>query len=201
MPRDHLETELEDAIDGCHRRTTIQIILGDDSTLNLSTGDCEVGELTFLGKLAPVDALNLELTSAFEGISLQISNVGKTLGQTLINTPDILSGTKAILGCYFEDPQTGDKWHDEKMDGEIEVGDIDGDWINIFFKSKPDAAVYGGIVIADAFPESAIPDEELPDVTVNQIYNDINPSNVERKNGLRDEWQTEKYYLPEISTY
>lgn len=199
MPRDHLEEELEDVIHRCHPQTTVQIVLGDDSTLNLSSGDCAVGELTFLGKLAPVDALNLELSSAFEGINLRITNVGKTLGQTLINTPDILSGTKAILGSYFEDPLTGDKWHDEKMEGEIEVGDIDGDWINIFFKSKPDAAVYGGILIADAFPESAIPDEELPTVTVNQVYNDINPSIVERKNGLMDEWQKEKYYLPQMN--
>lgn len=193
-----LEPELEEALVNCHRRTTIQIKLGDDSTLNLSTGDCEVGELTFLGKLAPVDALNLELRKTVEGITLKISNVTKVLGQTLINTPNILDGLTAILGCYFED-QEGNKWHDEKMEGEIQVGQIDGDWINIFFISKPDAVIYGGIVIADAFPDSEIPDEELPATNANQVYNDLEPASgaISRK----DEWMNEKYYLPQISEY
>lgn len=171
MGRDYLTTAQKNALSSATRRTTLVVTLGDGTVLNLATADIDFGGVTYSAKLAPVDGLNLELTAAVEGIELKISNITLSLGRNLINTPDILSGTAAVLGTYFFDERTGEEWHDAKVAGEIAVGGIDGDWVNVFFTSKVDAVEYGGVSIASLFPDTQIPVSPA----VQPIYNDINP--------------------------
>ncbi len=187
------------ALGRCTRRSTLSIVLGDGTPLHFATAEIEFGDTLYLGKLAPVDALNLELTTATEGVNLRVSNITLDLGRNLMNTPDVLSGTNAVFGVYFFDPDTGNEWHDEKIAGEIEVGDIDGDWINLFFKSKVHAVQYTGVSIAAAFPYQADP-EIAP---VPPVINDI--ENVPRAAGglgdrlspLFDDFQNGRHYLPD----
>lgn len=156
-----LTEDQENVLDSARRRTTLQATLGDSTELRLATAEIEIGEDVYAAKLAPVDALNLELTGADEGMNLRISNVSLSLGQSLINTPDALDGTSAMLGCYFYDPETEETWHDEKLPGFLETGDIDGDAVAVFFQSMG-AKVYYGVSIASLFPDSEIPLEEIP---------------------------------------
>lgn len=172
MARDYLTQTQKDVLGRATRRITLAVTLGNNAVLNFSTSDTNFGGIPYLGKLAPVDALNLELTAAVEGIDLKISNISLAFGRNLINTPDILSGTTAVLGAYFFDAETGIEFADDKITGEIVVGDIDGDWVHVFFTSKVDAVEYGGVSIVSLFPDSAIPAAALP-VPGNPIYNDI----------------------------
>ncbi len=172
MARDYLTQPQKDVLGRAARRETLVVTLGDGTMLYFSTGDTNSGGVTYLGKLAPVGALNLELTAAVEGIDLKISNITLAFGRNLINTPDILSGTTAVLGAYFYDADTGTQWHDDKITGEIIVGDIDGDWVNVFFTSKVDAAEYGGVSVVSFFPDSAVPLAAQPKPE-EPVYNDI----------------------------
>lgn len=203
MARDYLTQSQKDALGRATRRTTLFITLGDGTPLYFSTADTNVAGVAYLGKLAPIDALNLELTAAVEGIALKISNITLALGQNLINTPDLLSGTTAVLGVYFYDAGTGLEWTDEKITGEIAVGDIDDNWVNVFFASKVDAVEYGGVSIAALFPDSAIPASALPAPPA-PVFNDID--NRLRGGGggglispFGDDFQnTDRYVLPEF---
>ena len=145
------------------RRSTLKIILGDDTELYFSTGTYSHGGVNWVGKLAPVDALNLETTAATEGVEIRISNVTLTLGQDLINNKDKLDGAYAMLGCYFRD--ASGEWHDEKIPGILETGDIDANWIPVFFKSIAEKRYYGP-TIADLFPEEQIPAAEMPEPVI-----------------------------------
>ena len=198
MARD-LNQNLVAALSRCTRRSTLTVTLGDGTVLNFATAEIEFGDTLYLGKLAPVDALNLELTTATEGVNLRVSNITLDLGRNLINTPDVLSGTNAVFGVYFFDPDTGNEFHDPKIAGEIEVGDIDGDWINLFFKSKVHAARYTGVQIAAAFPFQA--DPEIAPIPAQ--FNDI--ENVPQSAGgmgnrlspLFDDFNNGRHYLPD----
>lgn len=169
MSRDYLTSEQIAVLGRAHRRTVIAITLNDGTPLKFSTADTELSDDFYLGKLAPIDALNLELTAAVEGIDLKISNEYEQIGQNLINAPDIISGTSAVLGAYFYDELTNQEWIDPKITGEIVVGDIDGDWVNIFFTSKIDSVEYAGVSVASAFPDSQIAAQ--PDAQ--PVYNDV----------------------------
>ena len=195
-----LDVAHEAALERCSRMTTLSITLGNGTVLRLATGECTVNSVAYQAKLAPLDALNLELTNAFEGINLQIEDVSFALRQTLINTVNILDGTEAVLGCFFKDFTTGNTWHDEKIVGEVELGQIEGNFINVFFKAKTDAAIYGGINIADVFKESDVPDAEIPVISEPPIYNDIS---IGINDGISDDyndWRKERYYVP-LMTY
>ena len=144
------------------RRTTLVITLGDGTILPYSTGTYSHSGINYLGKIAPTDALNLEDTPADEGLNLKISNVPLTLGQDLINNKAKLDGTYAELGCYFRG--SSGEWHDKKLPGRIESGDIDAPWINVFFQSLGKKAYYGK-TIADMFPDEQIPADETPVIT------------------------------------
>lgn len=158
MPRDYLDPELIESFGETRRATTLLITLGDGTPLRLATADIgSIGGFAYLGKLQPVDALNLELSRAAEGINLKIRDSDNALGQNLINTPNVLDNTKAVLGVHFKVLETGDDWHDVKIRGRITVGDIEDGWIPLFFKSETAAAKYNGKTIASVFPNTEIP--------------------------------------------
>ena len=59
-----LDTAHEAALERCSRLTTLSITLGNATVLRLATGECTVNSVAYQAKLAPLDALNLELTNA-----------------------------------------------------------------------------------------------------------------------------------------
>lgn len=189
----------------CTRRTTLQITFGGGVQMNLATSDIEFGNLVFLGKLSADSELNLDALDSSDAVALKISNVALNLGQTLINTADILSGTDAVLGCYFKNLQTGAEWHDVKLTGKITVGKITRRWINILFESITSAIVYEGQSIAELFPDAEIPTSEVPTATTAPMpaYNDI--ENVPDSAAMRklspfmeDNQYGGRYYLPDF---
>lgn len=206
MPRE-LETEHEAALDTAGRRSTLKITLGDGTELYFSTADTEFDDIVYLGKLAPVDDLNLDATQATEGSNLKISNITLSLGQNLINTPDVLSGTKAVFGTYFHDEETDGEWHDVKLKGKITVNGIDGDWIELLFESTVSSTIHNGVTIASLFPDAQIPTKQLPQQTndsgggLQPIYNDIdniqNSKLARQLSPLTDDMQFGgRYFLP-----
>ena len=172
MPR-ILTTEEKNSLPRAARQTTLSITLSNNSQLNLSTAEVEINGVTYLGKLAPVDALNLENSLTTEGINLQITNNSWLLGQELINSSYMLTGARAFLGCYFRVIETGFEWHDVKMQGRIQFKPVNKDWVNIFFLSELDAAQYTGFTIFSAFPEPADLTEPMPPVLPSSGVNDI----------------------------
>ncbi len=205
MPRDHLDPDLVAALNQCTRRTTLNITLGDGTPLRVATGDVEFDDVIYLGKLAPVDELNLELSRTTEAINLKISNLTKVLGQSLINTPNILNDMRATLGCYFKNLQTLEEWHDVKMVGKIETGDIDGDWIPIFFKSLTSASIYNGKTVASVFPESELPAGMVvtpPLPTYDDLSNFPTTDLIDERNySFQNEELYGRYYLPDMQVY
>ena len=198
MSRDHLTQAQRDALGYAKRATAIRITLGDGTILRFSTGAYDVAGETYLAKLAPVDALNLELTSATEGVELKIANLTLALGQNLINTPDLISGTSAVLQAYFYDAKNNLTWLDDKIAGEIQIGEIDADWVKIFFIAKPDATLYDGVAVAEKFPEEAVPAAARP-VEPPAPINDI----LERRDGSDLRWGDAligrgRYVLPDL---
>lgn len=188
------------------RRTTLQITFGGGVPMNLATADIEFGDLIFLGELSADSELNLDATEASDAVQLKISNAKLTLGQTIINTEDILSGTDAILGCYFKNTQTGAEWHDVKLHGKITVGKTTRKWINITFESITSAVVWEGQSIAELFPNSEIPTNEMPTATTAPLpaFNDL--ENVQDSQIMRqispflgDNQYGGRYYLPDFA--
>lgn len=197
MPRDYLDSALIADLKNLTRRTTLAITLGDGATLRFATGDVYVDGVFYSGKLAPVDELNLELTRTSETINLQITNIKKVLGQNLINTPNVLNNTKGILGCYFKNLQTGAEWHDVKLPGIIEIGDIDNDWIPVFFKSKTAATKYYGKTIGSCFPDAEVPVAAAAAPPPAPVYDDL--SNINPTGGIAG--MDERYYSYENRQY
>jgi hypothetical protein len=156
-----LANNLTSVLSKASRRTALQLILGNNSTVYYSTGEFTYNNVKYEGKLQVSDALNLEATDADEGVNLKITNTTKTLGQFLINGQNILDGTVAFLQCYFYDMDSHTAWLDTKLHGFIEVGDIDENWVNVFFQSLG-AKIYHGKTIAELFPDAQIPAAEKP---------------------------------------
>lgn len=210
MGRNHLSQSLKDALGTAGHFTTLSIILGDGNALRLATIDIpNLGGFPYLGRLAPVDALNLELTRATEGISLRISNVKKTLGQNLINTPNVLNSLTAILGVYFRQYDDNENiigtWHDIKLSGLIEVGDIENEFIPIFFKSKASKR-YNGKTVMSCFPNSTLA-VQTPPAPPQPVYDDLQNSgggivgsgNDSRYFDYSHREYYSRYYLPELN--
>lgn len=198
--RDHITQSQQDVLDRARRRTTLSIRLGDGSELNVATGAVSFGGKTYLPKLAPVDALNLELTGATEGIKFQISNISLALGHELINTEDILTGLTAVVGCYFYDEQTNTEFHDEKIVGKITVGDIDADFVQITFESLTAASFFNSVLISEAFPDQEIPIAEIPAPIIPQlpVYNDLPAPDVFAGDApINSRFDTARYHLPQ----
>jgi hypothetical protein len=156
-----LANNLTAALSKASRRTALELTLGNNSKVYYSTGEFTYNSVKYEGKLETTDALNLEATDADEGVNLRITNTAKTLGQWLINGQNILDGTVAVLKCYFHDSDSNISYLDTKLPGFIDVGDIDENWINIFFQSLG-AKVYQGKTIAELFPDAQIPAAEKP---------------------------------------
>lgn len=156
-----LPNNLTGILGSAGRRTALELTLGNNSKVYYSTGEFTYNNIKYEGKLEVSDALNLEATDADEGINLRITNTAKTLGQWLINGQNILDGTVAVLKCYFYDSDSNISYLDTKLPGFIEVGDIDENWVNVFFQSLG-AKTYHGKTIAELFPDEKIPAAEKP---------------------------------------
>ena len=174
MPREYLDTNLLAVISNCRHAIWLKITLGDGTILRVATEEIDdIGGFPYLKKLAPVDALNLELTRAVEGINLKIRDRTLVLGQSLINTPNILDNTSAMLGSHFKLLETGQEWSDEKIRGKITVGDIEEGYIPLIFKSLGASAVYNGKTISSIFPESEIPVTTNTEISRYPVYDDL----------------------------
>lgn len=159
MPR-LLTDEQESVLGTAGRRTTLEITLGDGTPLLFSTTQTDIDDKSFLGKLQVDGELNLDAGAGADVVNLKISAVYPELRQNLINSTDVLSNASAILGTYFEGE--GVEFLDEKLQGKITVGEINGNWISISFESTVSSKIYNGVTISLLFPDSEIPATELP---------------------------------------
>lgn len=204
MPREYLDPNLLAVISQCRHALWLKITLGDGTILRVATEEiADIGGFPYLKKLAPVDPLNLELTRAVEGINLKIRDRTNALQQNLINTPNVLDNTRAVYGVHWKLLETGQEWYDEKIPGKITVGDMEGGWIPLFFKSLSSASVHNGTTIASIFPDSEVPVTTNTETPRYPVYDDLsnypaNPAINERIYRTEERQIYGRYTLPEM---
>jgi hypothetical protein len=138
---------------------TLGILDEDDEpiVLRLATGERQVGDDLFLGKLRENDPLKLSLLPAQDGCTLKVDNTDMLFGQQLTSASEALDGATAILGLIIVDKDTGDAWFDPKMPGDIIGGQVDEIEVPLNFIGEIYAAQVIGETDASVFPYQSTP--------------------------------------------
>jgi len=190
MPRD-LDPNCQAVIDSSgtvdSRRedhTAVIITLADEAgtVLRFATGQVQVGEDLFLGKLRENDPLKLSLLPSQDGCTLRVDNTDKIFGQQLTSAGDALDGATAVLGLIIKDMISGEAWFDPKMHGDIIAGQIDEKEVQLNFIGDIYAAQVIGVTIASEFPYQSLPPASA--ITVSRDPNDLLDPNRSADGGL-----------------
>lgn len=201
-----LEPRLEATLGtGENAVTALRITLGDGTPLLIATSEFTLGDETFLGVMEISDSYNMELTAAEDAMNFQLTNIELDLGRFLINTPDVLSGTEAMLCVYIRNTDTGEEWLEEKSPGEIRItGEMNGEVIPLKFVSDLDSGVYFGETLGKLFPDA----ENAVQITippVNDVFNS-SPAEIYSPGYNPDgnffspmRWKYDQYVLPEMN--
>lgn len=199
-----LPTNVETMLPHCRVRTCITIILANASVIRVADAGLTVGGNTFLPLLSSISPLRMGLTKSADQISGQISNISLAFGQTLIAEDGALDNNYTEIGVCFEDLETGEKYYDEKISGEIIKSQIDDENFSFKFESDLDAAEFYGKAVVTEFPDVVVVSPNLPPRASDDfsdlinVYNPNEGSIIARKlAGLTDDWNYGRFYLPE----